>query len=51
MKPKVVTGPRGVAHVHYECKHTSHDPYEIESTVMIQCEMKPLRADGTAVQV
>lgn len=51
MEPKVVMGPRGVDHIEYECTNEKHDPYRIESTSMISAEMKPLRRDGTEVQL
>lgn len=51
MKPKIVMGPRGVAHVEYECRNEKHDPYRLESTAMISAEMRPVRPDGTAVKL
>ncbi len=51
LKPKAVMGPRGVDHVEYECRNKKHEPYRMESTAMLQAEMRPVRPDGTAVKL
>jgi hypothetical protein len=51
LKPKPVMGPRGVDHIEYECRNKKHEPYRMESTAMLQAEMRPVRPDGSAVKL
>ena len=52
LEPKPIKGPRGqILHIEYQCLNEKHDPYKLETTEMSCSGMKPLRKDGTAVQV